>query len=144
MNKRDFLIQGGGTLLGGSSLNTAWGASRAAVTEPKQALTDASHAHGTPRRLAHWQALQGLSFGVLTPLGRQTALVLRQVSPVQHGAHHAALEQFTLAFEGPRGLPLPAGLHALTHPELGTVSVYLEPVQRDQLLTYQAHFSLLV
>jgi hypothetical protein len=87
--------------------------------------------------------LVGEHFEGLTALGRPVPLVLHKVQAVPFANADARLDQFTVSFEGPRHLPLPAGLHTLQHPGMGSVSVYLEPVDRGERLTYAAHFSLM-
>lgn len=138
MNKRDFLVQGGGVLLSGATtMGTAWAArSPANATPYAGAIAPAPH-------LARWQTLQGLRFGCHTTLGRPVALILSDVIERAHPASHTGIEQFTLSFEGPRALPLRSGLYTLQHSQTGDVAMYLEPVKHGEHITYAAHFSLL-
>lgn len=137
MNKRDFLVHGGGVLLSGATMGAAWAARAPANATPYEGATPAA------TQLARWQALQGLRFGCHTTLGRPVALILSDVIESTHAASHTGIEQFTLSFEGPRALPLRSGLYTLQHAQTGDVAVYLEPVGHGEHITYAAHFSLL-
>jgi hypothetical protein len=53
------------------------------------------------------------------------------------------LEQFTVSWQGPRSLPLQAGLNTSHHPESGAVAMHLKPVSSGDKMTHGAHFSLL-
>ncbi len=137
MNKRDFLVHGGGVLLSGATMGAAWAARAPANATPYEgALT-------TMPQLARWQTLQGLRFDCRTTLGRPVALMLSDVIESAHAAPHTGIEQFTLSFEGPRALPLRPGLYTLQHAQTGDVAMYLEPVRHGEHITYAAHFSLL-
>lgn len=138
MNKRDFIVQGSGALLGSATLGSAWAAS----------ATNTATASSAPHSAAQasWQALQGQAFTGQTALGRAVTLTLQDVSdmtgmPTGHAA--TSLEQFTVSFQGPRALPLKTGLHQLTHPQTGPVQLYLEAVHQGEHVHYDAHFSLL-
>lgn len=137
MNKRDFILQGGTTLLGSSTMGSTW----AMRTTPSSPQDTALATSGSAR--SHWLAMVGQHFHGLTNMGRPVTLTLQAVH--DHTSGHAAnsLEQFTVIFRGPRSLPLKPGLHELTHPEAGTVHLYLEPVPLGEQFGYNAHFSLL-
>jgi len=136
MNKRDFMVTGGGALLGGAAwLSAAGPAHGAAVESPPAGM-----AGSLMGDLAAWQALQGESFQTQTALGRPVALIL---SAVHAQASTGRLTQFTVRLQGPRARPLQAGLHALRHDPVGDVALYLEPVAHGAEITYDAHFSLL-
>ena len=137
MNKRDFLVHGGGVLLSGATMGAAWATRAPANATPYDSATAA-----TPH-LARWQRLQGLRFGCHTTLGRPVTLILSDVIQSAHAASHTDIEQFTLSFEGPRALPLRPGLYTLQHSQTGDVAMYLEPVGHGEHMTYAAHFSLL-
>lgn len=51
-------------------------------------------------------------------------------------------EQFALAFRGPADVYLPQQIYALEHQRLGTMSIFLVPVGRDeQSFEYEAIFT---
>lgn len=146
MNKRDFIVQGGGTLLAGATWLPAIACPEAGSNHGQaSAQADVAAASGgAPRQLPDWQARQGLVFDAHTPLGRPVGLLLSEAKARDDASAHTALQQFTVSLQGPRGLPLPAGLHTLHHPETGPVALYLQPVQHGELITYDAHFSLTI
>lgn len=145
MNKRDFLIQGG-ALVGAATGGTAW-AGHAAPSLRQSAQADAHDlTHMTPgTEQARWQAMAGERFSGLTALGRPVELVLSEVvgNAMTGAALAGGAEQFTVSFEGPRALPLQAGMHLLNHPSVGAIQLYLEPVSQGERIGYDAHFSLL-
>ena len=52
-------------------------------------------------------------------------------------------ESFSLMFLGPEGIPLPQGMYTLTHPSLGTFSLFLVPMgpgRQSPRLRYEAIF----
>ncbi|MBI5925048.1 MAG: hypothetical protein HY836_05560 [Aquabacterium sp.] len=136
MNKRDFIVQGSGTLLAGVATST-WAAH----------ATDASATPGTPEAStatqAGWQALLGQAFNSQTKLGRPVTLTVIAVDGQATDVAAPGLTQFTVSFQGPRALPLKAGLHQLSHTQAGQVQLYLEPVPQGEHIHYDAHFSLL-
>lgn len=143
MNKRDFILQSGGVLLSGAAwLPTVGHACPSAASSGPAANADRLVSLDAGHSLQAWQALQGLSFGTHTTLGRPVQLVLSQVSVASGLRADTALAQFTVTLQGPRGMPLQAGLHSLHHPSTGPVSLYLEPHQQGEHISYAAHFSL--
>lgn len=136
MNKRDFIVQGGGALLAGATTST-WAAH----------ATDASATSGTQKAStttqAGWQALLGQAFSSQTKLGRPVTLTVIAVDGQATDGAAPGLTQFTVSFQGPRALPLKAGLHQLSHAQAGQVPLYLEPVHQGEHIHYDAHFSLL-
>ncbi|TAK95931.1 MAG: hypothetical protein EPO09_07160 [Aquabacterium sp.] len=140
MNKRDFIVQGGSALLGSSTLGSAWAAG--ATTVAASSTTSESLTPAATTAQASWDALLGQAFTGQTTLGRSVALTLHKVSGKATGTS-ASMEQFTVSFQGPRALPLKTGSHQLTHPQTGTVRLYLEAVHQGEHMLYDAHFSLL-
>lgn len=136
MNKRDFMVRGGGSMLAGASWMPLAAQAKVSTASRDEAARPARHQD-------LWQALQGQSFGTHTALGRPLTLVLSQVRTAVGPHACSSLEQFTVSWQGPRSLPLPAGLHTLHHPETGAVAMHLEPVSHGEAITYDAHFSLL-
>ena len=136
MNKRDFIVQGGSALLAGATTSVwaapATGASVAATTQVASTANQAG-----------WQALLGQAFKGQTSLGRPVSLTLTAVDSKAADAAASGLTQFTVSFQGPRALPLKAGLHQLSHTQTGQVQLYLEPVHHGEHIHYDAHFSLL-
>lgn len=137
MNKRDFLVQGG-ALVSAVASGASWAAQPAAGHTGAQPLS----------QQARWQALLGERFSGATTLGRPIELRLSQVSAhplatATQATQGTPAEQFTVSFEGPRAMPLQAGLYPLQHPTAGTVQLYLEPVSHGERIVYDAHFSLL-
>lgn len=123
MNKRDFIVRSSALLAG-------------AAVRP----TGAQAASETRDTLAHWKALEGECFEAHTATGRLVTLTLTEV---RAKGSTQALDQFTVRLQGPRALPLHAGLHELAHPLAGELALYLEPVAHGPQITYDAHFSLL-
>lgn len=142
MNKRDFIVQGG-TLLTGAAWLPAVGHTISAASANDACGAPGAAQPGMPGQWQAWQALQGQMFDARTALGRPVQLVLRQVSPRGPAMQDTALRSFTVSLQGPRSLPLLAGTHTLHHPDTGLVALYLEPVQRGEHITYDAHFSML-
>ena len=142
IDKRAFIVRGGGALLGGALWPMAQAdACSAAPTSPTAQPADDTPL-AAPQGMRGWQALQGLSFGTHTTLGRPLQLVLSHVSFSAHKQNDTGLEQFSVHWQGPCAKPLQAGLHHLHHPDVGQVALYLEPTGRDGHMTYAAHFSL--
>jgi hypothetical protein len=134
MNKRDFIVHSGSTLMAGA----AW----MPWQSPAQAATAVRASTTQPglEAMRAWQALIGDAFQTHTALERPVTLTLQDV---QGKTAAAGLHQFTVRLQGPRALPLQAGLHRLTHPQTGEVALYLEPVSHGEQIAYDAHFSLL-
>lgn len=135
MNKRDFIVQGGSTLLCTTTLGSTWAAT------PTASASTAANAQATTQ--AAWKVLEGQAFTGQTTLGRAVTLTLNEVSGRRPDATAIGMEQFTVSFHGPRALPLKSGMHQLTHPEAGAVQLYLEAVHQGEHIHYDAHFSLL-
>jgi hypothetical protein len=142
MNKRDFIVHGGGTLLAGAVWLPAMGRPTDTASSNDASVLQADALRRQARQQQDWQALQGLVFDTQTTLGRPLQLVLSQVSASDAAPSETALQQFTVTLQGPRALPLQAGLHMLHHPDTGAVALYLEPVAHGEQITYDAHFSL--
>jgi hypothetical protein len=143
MNKRDFIVHGGGALLAGAVCLPAM-ARPSETTLGDGALADqVDPSHGQPVRQQDWRALLGLTFDTQTSLGRPLQLVLSEVGGSGAAPADTVLEQFTVTLQGPRALPLQAGMHWLHHAETGPVPLYLEPVAHGDQISYDAHFSLM-
>ena len=142
MNKRDFIVHGGGTLLAGAVCLPAMGRPTETTSSSDARASAADALRGPARQQQDWQALQGQVFDTQTTLGRPLQLILSQVSASRAARADTALEQFTVTLQGPRALPLQAGLHMLHHADTGPVALYLEPVAHGEQITYDAHFSL--
>ena len=145
MNKRDFIVRGGGSLLAGAVWLPAMGRSTETPSSNDVNASAADALRGQarqPHQQQDWQALQGQVFETQTALGRSLPLVLSQVSARDVASAGGALQQFTVTLQGPRALPLQAGLHMLHHAGTGPVALYLEPVAHGEHITYDAHFSL--
>ena len=49
---------------------------------------------------------------------------------------------FSIAFSGPKEPILQSGIHRLSHPELGSIEIFLKPyIQSDQATFYEAVFN---
>jgi hypothetical protein len=142
MNKRDFIVHGGGTLLAGAVCLPAMGRPTPTTSSNDASASATQAPRGQPRQQQDWQALQGQVFDTQTTLGRPVQLALSLVSASDAARADNALAQFTVTLQGPRALPLQAGLHMLHHPDTGPVALYLEPVAHGEQITYDAHFSL--
>jgi hypothetical protein len=88
-----------------------------------------------------FEPLQGQRF-TLTD-GANPALSLELVSVRGNGLQGAAArEQFALHFRGPLAPLLPQRIYQLTHPQLGTMDIFIVPIARDAGgMTYEAVFS---
>ena len=144
MNKRDFIVHGGGTLLAGAVWLPAIGRPTETTSSNDASASRDDAMRGQVRRRKDWQALQGQVFDTHTTLGRPVQLVLSQVSASDAAPADTALEQFTVTLQGPRALPLQAGMHILHHASTGPMTLYLEPVAHGEQITYDAHFSLTI
>jgi hypothetical protein len=140
MSKRDFIRHSGAALLAVSAGVPLMSQARAVAVPPTM---DAGGALGSG--LASWRALQGEVLEAHTALGRPVALTLTEVlvkaAPLLSQAK-PGMSQFTVRLQGPRALPLQAGLHVLKHAKAGELALYLEPVSNGSRRTYDAHFSL--
>jgi hypothetical protein len=80
------------------------------------------------------------AFTVRSTAGTSLPLVLARVTerPLTCG-----VEQFSLSFHAPPGLPLPDGTHAFQHPALGAFDLFISPVGGGsaQCTEYEACFS---
>jgi len=78
-------------------------------------------------------------FSVRVDANKTVELELTEITESNAAPNH---EQFALAFRGPGDVYLPQQIYQLDHQRLGTMSVFLVPVGRDeQGFEYEAIFS---
>lgn len=81
-------------------------------------------------------------FSVRIDADKTIELELTEITESNSAAH---LEQFALAFRGPADVYLPQQIYSLEHQGLGTMSVFLVPVGRDERgFEYEAIFNRLI
>jgi hypothetical protein len=142
MNKRDFIVQGG-TLLTGAAWLPAVGHPVSAASANDASAAPGATPGGAPSQLQEWQALEGQVFEARTASGRAVELVLNKVGACGRMTPDEAPRPFTVRLRGPRSLPLQAGTHTLHHPDTGLIALHLEPAQRGEFITYDAHLGML-
>jgi hypothetical protein len=70
-----------------------------------------------------------------------TAVELVEATAHDGSRDQGARSPFSLVFAGPPGTPRPQGIHALTHQELGTLEIFLVPIEADATaVRYEAVF----
>ena len=78
-------------------------------------------------------------FSVRVDADKTIELELTEITESNSAPNH---EQFALAFRGPADVYLPQQIYPLEHQRLGTMSVFLVPVGRDeQGFEYEAIFN---
>jgi uncharacterized protein DUF6916 len=69
--------------------------------------------------------------------------VVLRLAHVADGGFANGMHQFSLIFHGPADRVLPGAIHALSHPSIGTLDIFLTPVvgSNASRTVYQACFS---
>lgn len=134
MNRRDFLICGGGAVLLG-------GVGTGSVSEAETLIQDIK----APVDGGGWEALLDHNFKLYPKHGSRLDMTLisvekRAAASAQSGSR---LEQFSLTFLG-HGHELTEGSYVMTHPRVNPFLLYLQPVGgAARHAHYRADFNLL-
>jgi hypothetical protein len=74
--------------------------------------------------------------------GQTLELTLTEASPGPYQPEGETTFAFELVFRGPREPVLPQAIYRMTHPEVGTLDIFIVPLKSEaEGTTYQAVFS---